>query len=128
MTFVSSVTAALSAMARPVTIDAPVFSVTEVFAMIVPLKAVLVPSVADVPTCQKTFFAEAPLINCTLELVAVMSVVGIWNTNTAFELPWPSRTRVVVNEAEAGKQYTPGARVPFKLGEVVLQGRPARSF
>jgi hypothetical protein len=45
--------------------------------MMVPWKAVFVPSVAELPTCQKTLPAEAPLVNVTLELLAVVSVLPI---------------------------------------------------
>ena len=47
----SSVTAPLRASILPSTV-APVFSVIEVSARIVPAKLVVVPSVAELPTCQ----------------------------------------------------------------------------
>ena len=51
--FVSKVTAPFRANARP-SIVAPVVTVIEVKAMIVPLNAEPVPIVAELPSCQKT--------------------------------------------------------------------------
>lgn len=56
MGLVSRVTAPLRAKTLPST-DAPVFTVTEDIAMMVPTKLELVPSVADEPICQKTLHA-----------------------------------------------------------------------
>jgi len=95
MRLLSKVTAPLSAIARPFRIDDPVVTVMEALAMIVPWKAVFVPRVAELPTCQKTLAADAPLISVTLELLAVVSVLPIWKMKRALELPWPSRTRAV---------------------------------
>jgi hypothetical protein len=103
----------------------PVFSVTEALAIMVPWKAVFVPSVAELPTCQKTFPAEAPLVNVTLELLAVVSVLPIWKMNRALGFPWPFRTKAVFSWADEEKQYTPGVRVLFKSGATVSHGRPA---
>ncbi len=47
----AKVTALVSAAARPFSV-APVFSVTEAWAMMVPLKTEVVPRVAELPTCQ----------------------------------------------------------------------------
>ena|SRR5580692_3414058 len=52
----SMVTAPLMARARPL-IVAPVFNVIDVVAMIVPAKLVVVPRVAELPTCQNTLHA-----------------------------------------------------------------------
>src|SRR6476660_2502036 len=74
--FVSIVTAPFSASNLPST-DAPVVAVIDASAIIVPLKLVPVPRVAELPTCQKTFEARAPLARTTLLLVAVTSVLPI---------------------------------------------------
>ena len=58
----SSVTAPLRASSRPATV-APVFSPIDVSARIVPLKLVVLPSVAELPTFQKTLHGWAPPIN-----------------------------------------------------------------
>ena len=58
----SRVTAAPRANALPV-ISAPVFSVMDSDARMVPTKLESVPSVAEVPTCQKTLLACAPLVS-----------------------------------------------------------------
>jgi hypothetical protein len=59
--FVSRVTAPLRASRRP-SMRAFVVAVIEVRASTVPTKVELVPSVAELPTCQKTRHAFAPLI------------------------------------------------------------------
>ena len=56
---VSNLTAALSASALPCRL-APVSSVIDWRAMIVPLKMEFVPRVAALPTCQKMFWACGP--------------------------------------------------------------------
>ena len=50
--FVSIVTEPFRASARPSMTVAPVVSVMEVSARMLPLKAVVVPRVAELPTCQ----------------------------------------------------------------------------
>ena len=58
MTLESNVTAATRASARPFSV-APVFNAMAWSAMIVPAKTDVEPSVAELPTCQKTFEASA---------------------------------------------------------------------
>jgi hypothetical protein len=89
----SSVTAPLRASARPWT-TVPVVTVIDVKAMIVPVKLECVPRVAELPTCQKTLQAWAPLTTLTLLAEAVIRVEEIWNTKTAFGLPWPFKVNV----------------------------------
>src|SRR5512135_1967854 len=83
---VSSVTAPFRARARPPTL-APVFSVMLVRARMLPLNAVPVPSVAELPTCQNALQFEPPLLKVTTELLAVVSVLPIWKTKTALGSP-----------------------------------------
>ena len=64
MVFVSMVTAPFRARARPTTV-APVLSVMDVSARMLPWKVVLVPRVAELPTCQKMLQALAPLMRRT---------------------------------------------------------------
>ena len=45
------------------------------------------PSVAELPTCQKTLQAWAPLIRLTELAEAVVSVEPAWKTKTAFGSP-----------------------------------------
>jgi len=59
MVLESIVTAAILANALPVRV-APVLSVTAWLAMMVPSNTEVVPSVAEVPTCQKMLAALAP--------------------------------------------------------------------
>src|SRR5579872_6478487 len=86
---VSSVTAPLRASARPSRL-APVVIVMLVNARMFPPNAVAVPMVAELPTCQKTLQMEAPLTTTTDEPLAVVKVLPILNTNTAFAVPWAS--------------------------------------
>ncbi len=69
----SRVTPPVWAKMRPLTV-APVFRVTEVSANMVPAKFVVVPRVAELPTCQKTLHACAPFSNTTLLDEAVVRV------------------------------------------------------
>lgn len=79
---VSKVTAPLLANNWPF-ITAPVVAVIDVNAKMLPWKVDPVPSVAELPTCQKTLQDFAPLIRTTLLLDAVISVEPIWKMKTA---------------------------------------------
>jgi hypothetical protein len=59
----------------------------------VPLKIVVVPRVAELPTCQKIFLACAPPLRITWRPDVVVSVDAIWKMNTAFALPRASSVR-----------------------------------
>ena len=83
---VSSVTAPSRASTRPSTV-APVVNVMLVKARMVPLNVEPVPSVAELPICQKTLQAWAPLIRVIWLPDAVVSVDPAWNTNTALGSP-----------------------------------------
>jgi hypothetical protein len=69
---VSNVTAPLRASARPMTVR-PVSTVIEVNAMIVPVTLDPGFNVAELPTCQNTLRACAPLVITTLPPVSVVS-------------------------------------------------------
>lgn len=56
---------------------APVFAVMLVKAKIFPAKALLVPSVAELPTCQKTLSPVPGFVITTEELLAVVSELPI---------------------------------------------------
>ena len=73
---VSVVTAPLIASSLP-PINTLVVDVMEVNARIFPMKMLLVPRVAELPTCQKMFAAWAPFSATTVEALAVVSVVPI---------------------------------------------------
>jgi len=82
MLFVSIVTAPVSATTRPDTLTLAV-TVMLTVARMVPANEVPVPSVAEVPTCQKTFdppHSVPASSTTTAESLAVVSVVPIWNT------------------------------------------------
>jgi hypothetical protein len=70
----SSVTAPFCARALPDKL-APVSKVMLVNARMFPMNEVVVPRVAELPTCQNTSQAEAPLMRFTEELLAVVSVL-----------------------------------------------------
>lgn len=99
----SKVTAPFRAKTLPVTV-ALVFRVMEVKAKIFPLKLVVVPSVAELPVCQKTLQAWALFMRLTLLPLAVVIVEPILKMKTASELPWPLSVSVPVNWAELSKQ------------------------
>lgn len=73
---VSSVTAPLLASNRPSKV-APVFAVIEVSANTLPTNDVFVPKVAELPTCQYTLHAWAPLISKTLLFDPVVKVEAV---------------------------------------------------
>jgi len=93
MVFVSRVTAPLRASTLPMTV-APVFNEADVSAMMVPTNVLVVPSVAELPTCQKTLHHDAPLISETVLLDAVIKVEPAWKMNTELALPCPFRVTV----------------------------------
>jgi hypothetical protein len=93
----SIVTAPFRARALPDTMLAPLFRAMLVSARILPLNAVVVPRVAELPICQNTLQSEPPLIMRTDELLAVVSLLPIWKMKTASALPWASRVSAPVN-------------------------------
>ena len=127
--FVSSVTAALRASVRPSTVT-PVVTVIEARASTFPRSVEEVPSVAELPTCQKTLHDRAPLTRFTPLADAVMSVDAALKTNTAFGSPCPSRVTVpVIPNVPAAESYTPAVLVvpPSSTGTVAVVARPAAS-
>jgi hypothetical protein len=82
----SRVTAPFRASTRPVMVS-PVCTAIEVRARMVPAKAELVLRVAELPTCQKTLQAWAPLVSRTLVPVSVPRVEPAWKMKTAFGSP-----------------------------------------
>ena len=93
------VTAPLRANARPSTMT-PLLIVIDCMARMTPEKLVVVPSVAELPTCQKTLHACAPLMRFTLLADAVVSVEPAWNTKTVLGLPWASSVRAPVRPSD----------------------------
>jgi hypothetical protein len=96
---VSNVTAPFRANALPIKLT-PVVTVILVYARIFPLNAVVVPSVAEVPTCQNTLQGEAPLIRTTDDADAVVSVLPILKAQTALGSPWALSVSAPVNPTE----------------------------
>src|SRR5687767_14663551 len=80
-TFESSVTVPLRARARPCRL-ALVAMVMLVSARMLPCIALKVPIDAELPTCQKTSHAEAPLIRATIDAPGPDAVVSavVWIT------------------------------------------------
>jgi hypothetical protein len=110
MVLSSRVTAPVRASTLPVTV-LPVSTVADANARMLPTKVVLVPKVAELPTCQKTLHAWAPPMSFTVLPDAVMRVDPAWKTKTALESPWASRVTVPVNPRPVALLYTPGSRV-----------------
>jgi hypothetical protein len=99
MVLLSRVTAPFRASALPSMI-VPVFTEIDCRARMLPTKVELVPSVAELPTCQKTLHGWAPLTRATTLPDAVMSVDEIWKMKTAFGSFCPSRVTVPVSPSE----------------------------
>jgi hypothetical protein len=85
MVFVSIVTAPDRANVLP-TMFTPVVTVIDAMARMFPLKDENVPRVAELPTCQKTLQASAPLMRFTMLADAVVSVLAILKMKTASAL------------------------------------------
>ena len=83
--FVSIVTAPFLAKSDPCDV-ALVVSVMLVRASVFPTKAVPVPSVSELPTCQNTLQSEPPLMTTTLAALAVVRVLPVWKMKTALGL------------------------------------------
>ena len=62
-----------------------------------PLKVESVPSVAELPICQKTLHAWAPPMRVTLLPDSVVSVEPTWKTKTALGSPWASSVKAPVS-------------------------------
>jgi len=78
----------------------PLFAVIDVNAMIVPTNWVLVSSVAELATCQKTLQLCAPLRREIVLFGAVIRVEPIWKMKTASGSPSASSVRVPVTPME----------------------------
>src|SRR4051794_37120651 len=102
---VSRVTAPLRASVLPFVL-APVVSVMLMSARMSPTNEVPVPSVAELPTCQKTLLQLLPplLMIVTDELLAVVRLLPILKRNSAFALPRASRVSAPVSCADDVKQ------------------------
>jgi hypothetical protein len=101
----------------------------EVNAMMVPTKVVLTPSVAELPTCQKTLHIEPPLMTLTVLSVPVINVDPAWKIQTALGSPCASRVTVPVRLMAVGALYTPATRVrPVRSPTVASGGLPAASL
>ena len=112
---------------------APVFSVMDCIARTVPLKTLVVPKVAELPTCQKMLEAKASPLKMTLRPDVVVRVVAIWIIKTAFALPFASNVRSPDEIASDDVDlYKPGVSVrppilPDKV-TISVEVRPARSL
>src|SRR5437867_6215676 len=121
MTLESSVTAPVRANSRPST-AAPLVTVMEANARMLPLNTEPVPRVAELPTCQKTLAALAPPLRITWRAEVVVRVDAIWKMNTALASPWASSVRSPEEiSSEEVDLYRPGVRVcPPRLPATVI--------
>jgi len=94
--FESKVTAPFWASSRPATV-APVSSVIDVNARVVPTKLVFVPSVSELPTTQKTLQAWAPFSSKILLDDAVITVDAASKMKTVDGSPCPLSVSVPVS-------------------------------
>ena len=111
----SRVMAAPMASSRPSTAT-PVFTVMALATSREPANVESTPSVAELPTCQNTLQAWAPLTSTTWLFTPVMSVDPAWKTKTAFGSPSPSSVSVPPMPNDDGELWTP-----------VVSVRPPRS-
>jgi len=79
---------------------APVFSVIDVVARIDPAKSLVVPKVAELPTCQNTLHACAPFSSTTELADAVVNVDPASKMNTESGSPAPLSVTVPVRPME----------------------------
>ena len=96
MLLVSSVTAPFLASALPM-MFAPVFKVMLDSAIRLPMKDVVVPSVAELPICQATPHGFPPLIRATDDPPAVVNVLPVLKMKVALAFPCALSVRVPVN-------------------------------
>jgi len=75
-----------------------------VSARMFPANEVVVPSVAELPTCQKTLHWLPPLLITTDDPLAVVSVLPNLKMKTAAGLPWALSVRLPVSAPDAEKQ------------------------
>src|SRR5207245_6048936 len=131
MVLVSKVTAAVRANSRPST-AAPVVTVMEANARMLPLNTEPVPRVAELPTCQNTLAALAPPLRITWRAEVVVRVDAIWKMKTALASPCASSVRSPEEiSSEEVDLYRPGVRVcPPRLPATVIAPtvRPAASL
>jgi len=112
---------------------APVSKVIDCIAITVPLKTEVVPKVAELPTCQKMFDADAPPLRITLRPDVVVSVDAICIIKTAFAFPFASKVKSPDEMAsDEVDLYKPGVSVsPPRLPDKVtmsVQVLPAASL
>ena len=74
-----------------------------------PWKRERVLSVAELPTCQKTLHAWAPLVRITQAPGSVRSVEAAWKIKTAFASPPAFRVSTPQTSSDDEALYTPGA-------------------
>jgi hypothetical protein len=115
--FESSVTAPFRASNRP-SIDALVLAEIDVSASTVPTKTELVPSVAELPTCQNTLHEPAPLTSRTRLELFTTRVLAALKMKTAFGSPCASSVSVP-DSASPPPLYTPAVSVlPARFAEI----------
>ena len=131
---VSRVTDPLRARARPWMVS-PVCTVIDVRARMLPAKVEFVPSVAELPTCQKTLQARAPFVRTTELAESVVSVDGAWKIQTAFGSPCAFRVSAPETSSDEEALYTPGTSgalpmpaEPMEAGTLAVGLRPAASL
>src|SRR5690606_36310388 len=110
MVVLPRVTAPLIARARPSRL-APAFRVIEVSARMEPAKSAEVLRVAELPTCQKTVEASAPLARMIWLPEAASRVEVVWKIQTMLESPPASSVRVVLMRNDSALEWTPPMRV-----------------
>jgi hypothetical protein len=128
---VSRLTSPLRASMRPATVS-PVVTEIDVRARMVPVKAEWVPRVAELPTCQNTLQAWAPLMRRTLLAESVVRLEGAWKMKTALGSPPAFRVSAPWTSSVEDALYTPGTSagppLPIMDGMLAVGLRPAASL
>jgi hypothetical protein len=109
----------------------PVVTVIDARARMLPWKMEPVPSVAELPTCQNTLQAWAPLRSRMWLALSVMSVEPTWKMKTAPAFPWAFRVSEPPTSSDDVALYTPASSdwpAPMKPGRLVAGVRPAASL
>jgi hypothetical protein len=128
---VSRLTCPLRASTRPAMVS-PVVTEIDVRARTVPMKEEWVPRVAELPTCQNTLQAWAPLMRRMLLAESVVRLEGAWKMKTALGSPPPFRVSLPWTSSVEDALYTPatsaGPPLPIMDGMLAVGLRPAASL
>jgi hypothetical protein len=96
--------------------------VIDCIAITLPFITDVVPKVAELPTCQKIFDANAPPARITLRPEVVVKVVAICIMNRAFAVSFRVKSQVARRDCERRGGATIDGRLLARTGSVTLAG------